>query len=175
MDLYNNVVNFFKDGGFFLYPLCIIFVVGVAIAVERWIYLTIETSRNRQLWDEVSPHLGRFNRELEITVYRIVEEALGNVSRRSVNNATTVRLMRSDSSLLLEIETPQVPSETPDASHRRQTRLTGIHERVMEHRGSVHFTSTPSGTLISVTLPLEARTQTSPPATITPLLQKIAS
>ncbi len=32
MDWYNTVVNFFKDGGFFLYPLVIIFVVGVAIS-----------------------------------------------------------------------------------------------------------------------------------------------
>jgi signal transduction histidine kinase len=145
---------------------------GIGTALKEYVDNINRQGTRVQL--EVSPHLGRFNRELEITVYRIVEEALGNVSRRSANNATTVRLMRSDASLLLEIESPQVPSETPDASHRRETRLTGIHERVMEHRGSVHFTSTPSGTLISVTLPLEARTQTSPPATITPFLQKTA-
>lgn len=145
---------------------------GIGTALKEYVDNINRQGTRVQL--EVSPHLGRFNRELEITVYRIVEEALGNVSRRSANNATTVRLMRSDASLLLEIESPQVPSETPDTSHRRETRFTGIHERVMEHRGSVHFTSTPSGTLISVTLPLEARTQTSPPATITPFLQKTA-
>ena len=145
---------------------------GIGTALKEYVDNINRQGTRVQL--EVSPHLGRFNRELEITVYRIVEEALGNVSRRSTHNATTVRLMRSDSSLLLEIESPQVPSETPDASHRRETRLTGIHERVMEHRGSVHFTSTPSGTLISVTLPLEPRTQLSPPATITPSLQKTA-
>ncbi len=124
---------------------------------------------------EISPHLGRFNRELEITVYRIVEEALDNASQRSANSATTVRLMRSDSSLLLEIESSRGPNKNPDGSHRPETRLTGIHERVMEHRGSVHFTSTPSGTLISVTLPLEAETPGSRPATLSPLLQKTAS
>ncbi|PYQ45328.1 MAG: hypothetical protein DMG99_01945 [Acidobacteria bacterium] len=145
---------------------------GIGSALKEYVAHINRQGTRVQL--EVSPHLGRFNRELEITVYRIVEEALDDASRRSTNTATTVRLMRSDSSLLLEIESPQGPSNNPDGSHRPETRLTGIHERVMEHRGSVHFTSTPSGTLISVTLPLEARTQTSPPATITPLLQKTA-
>ena len=30
----NSIVNFFKDGGVFLYPLALIFVVGVSIAIE---------------------------------------------------------------------------------------------------------------------------------------------
>jgi signal transduction histidine kinase len=145
---------------------------GIGSALKEYVAHINRQGTRVQL--EVSPHLGRFNRELEITVYRIVEEALDDASRRSTNTATTVRLMRSDSSLLLEIESPQGPSNNPDGSHRPETRLTGIHERVMEHRGSVHFTSTPSGTLISVTLPLEPRTQLSPPASITPSLQKTA-
>ena len=40
MEFYHFVVNFFRDGGFFLYPLAAIFVVGVAISIERFIYLT---------------------------------------------------------------------------------------------------------------------------------------
>jgi len=40
MNFINSIINFFKDGGFFLYPLALIFVVGVSIAVERYIYLT---------------------------------------------------------------------------------------------------------------------------------------
>ena len=40
MEFYHFIVNFFREGGFFLYPLAAIFVVGVAIAIERFIYLT---------------------------------------------------------------------------------------------------------------------------------------
>lgn len=57
MELFQLAVNFFRDGGFFLFPLALIFVVGVAIAIERFIYLTRETSRNRALWEEITPHL----------------------------------------------------------------------------------------------------------------------
>jgi biopolymer transport protein ExbB/TolQ len=61
MNFMNSVVNFFKDGGFFLYPLALIFVVGVSIAIERYLYLTRETVRNRSLWEALVPALAAAN------------------------------------------------------------------------------------------------------------------
>jgi biopolymer transport protein ExbB len=61
MNSFNTAVNFFKDGGMFLYPLALIFVVGVAIAIERFVYLTRETARNRSLWESLVPPLGAGN------------------------------------------------------------------------------------------------------------------
>jgi biopolymer transport protein ExbB/TolQ len=61
MNSFNTAVNFFKDGGLFLYPLALIFVVGVAIAIERFVYLTRETARNRSLWNSLVPPLGAGN------------------------------------------------------------------------------------------------------------------
>jgi len=57
----NSVINFFKDGGLFLYPLALIFVVGVSIAIERYLYLTRETVRNRGLWEALVPALSSGN------------------------------------------------------------------------------------------------------------------
>jgi len=56
-----SVINFFKDGGLFLYPLALIFVVGVSIAIERYLYLTRETVRNRGLWEALVPALSSGN------------------------------------------------------------------------------------------------------------------
>jgi biopolymer transport protein ExbB len=69
MEFYHFVVNFFREGGFFLYPLAAIFVVGVAIAIERFIYLTIETTNNRRLWGQVVPLInnGNFKQVVAIT------------------------------------------------------------------------------------------------------------
>ncbi len=61
MNSFNTAVNFFKDGGLFLYPLALIFVVGVSIAIERFVYLTRETARNRSLWNSLVPPLGAGN------------------------------------------------------------------------------------------------------------------
>ncbi len=68
MEFFNVAVNFFRDGGFFLYPLALIFVVGVAISIERWIYLSKETAKNRSLWDEITPLIqqGNFRQALQV-------------------------------------------------------------------------------------------------------------
>src|ERR1700760_56881 len=65
----HSVINFFKDGGFFLFPLALIFVVGVAIAIERFFYLTRETVRNRSLWEALTPALasGNFKQVIGLT------------------------------------------------------------------------------------------------------------
>jgi len=68
-ELFTFVVSFFKNGGFFLYPLALIFIVGVSIVIERTIFLTVETARNRGVWEEVVPPLsaGNFKKVLDIT------------------------------------------------------------------------------------------------------------
>src|ERR1700684_1072100 len=69
MNFISWMVNFFKDGGVFLYPLPLICVVGVSIAIERYVYLTRETFRNRSLWDELVPALsaGNFKQVVGLT------------------------------------------------------------------------------------------------------------
>src|ERR1700744_6762227 len=69
MNFMSSAVNFFKDGGWFLYPLALIFVVGVSIAIERYVFLTSETMRNRSLWEDLVPALsaGNFKQVVGLT------------------------------------------------------------------------------------------------------------
>src|SRR6202008_2554427 len=39
----------------------IVFVFGLAIALERWVYLTAAATRNRSLWNEIVPLLSQGN------------------------------------------------------------------------------------------------------------------
>jgi len=87
----NGLIKFFQDGGFFLYPLVIIFVVGVAISIERWVYLTIETSRNRSLWDDVAPHLGAGNFKQAITLANNSQAQIGTVLKYGLARLSTAR------------------------------------------------------------------------------------
>ena len=104
---------------------------------------------------ELSENLGRFDRSLEITVFRIIEEVITGLGSHPGSIFTAVRLTRTTSALVLDIESHQSGNAGSDANIRRETRLTGIHERVMEHGGSVHFTSNPSGTRVSIKFPLK--------------------
>jgi biopolymer transport protein ExbB len=61
MGLWNLIVRFFQGGGDFMYPIALVFVFGVAIAIERYIYLTQVAARNRSLWNQIVPLLAQGN------------------------------------------------------------------------------------------------------------------
>ena len=69
MDFFYGIVSFFGTGGVFMYPILIVFAFGVAIAVERYITLTIVTRKNRAVWEKVQPVLadGDFDEAREMT------------------------------------------------------------------------------------------------------------
>lgn len=69
MDVFYSFVSFFVSGGAFMYPILLVFAVGVAIAVERYITLTIVTRKNQVVWNEVQPLLanGNFDEVREMT------------------------------------------------------------------------------------------------------------
>ncbi len=52
MDLFNGMVQFLQDGGFFMAPIGLLFIVGFVIALERWLFLRgIDASNRRALQD----------------------------------------------------------------------------------------------------------------------------
>ena len=69
MSIFSHVVRFFQGGGFMMYPIAAVLVLGLAIAIERWVYLTVTALRNRGLWNEISPFLaqGNFRQAVQLT------------------------------------------------------------------------------------------------------------
>jgi len=69
MDFLYSIVRFFSSGGLFMYPILLVFAVGVAIAVERYVTLTLVTAKNQKMWDKVQPLLanGSFDKAREMT------------------------------------------------------------------------------------------------------------
>ena len=69
MDFIYSIVKFFVTGGPFMYPILLVFAVGVAISVERFITLTKVTHQNQSSWTRIQPVLneGEFDKAREIT------------------------------------------------------------------------------------------------------------
>ena len=69
MDTFYSIVSFFSTGGMFMYPILIVFAFGVAIAIERFVTLTMVTNKNQQAWDKVQPLLdnGEFDVAQDMT------------------------------------------------------------------------------------------------------------
>ena len=67
MGIYSTVA-FFQKGGVFMYPILLVFAVGMAIAVERWAQLKRIRSANHKIWNVLHPVLvkGEFDKAREI-------------------------------------------------------------------------------------------------------------
>jgi biopolymer transport protein ExbB/TolQ len=76
----STIVRFFQDGGAFMYPILFVFAVGVAIAIERWMYLTMSGASNRALWQKIVPFLKAGN----------FQEAAAHTSKSKAANVATL-------------------------------------------------------------------------------------
>jgi len=67
MEFY-SMVAFFQKGGVFMYPILLVFAVGVAIAFERWVQLNRVRNANHKMWNLLHPALvkGEFDKAREM-------------------------------------------------------------------------------------------------------------
>lgn len=63
------IVRFFEAGGVFMFPILIVAAVGAAIAIERYVTLTLVKARNQSVWNQLQPALvsGDFDKAREMT------------------------------------------------------------------------------------------------------------
>jgi len=57
MNIIDFAIKFFQDSGLAIYPSILIMAIGLAIAVERFIFLARARAQNRALWDKMAPQL----------------------------------------------------------------------------------------------------------------------
>jgi biopolymer transport protein ExbB len=69
MDFFYSIAGFFSSGGLFMYPILLVFAVGVGVAIERYVTLTRVTNKNQQVWEKVQPMLsnGEFDEARKLT------------------------------------------------------------------------------------------------------------
>jgi len=100
---------------------------------------------------------GRLPDDVEVTIFRIVQECLTNIHRHSGSKTAAVRLSRKGERVSLEIqdEGRGIPAErlAKIQDHRTGVGITGMHERVRHLNGTIEIQSNANGTKILVTLP----------------------
>lgn len=116
MDFLSTVVLFFQTGGTFMYPILIVFAVGMAISVERYIKLTRETIVNERMWTKLHPVLEEYDFD---TAREMVGEDTSTISKLLVLGLArqgTVR-RREDIEIAMEESMmeiiPQLEKRTP--------------------------------------------------------------
>jgi signal transduction histidine kinase len=108
---------------------------------------------------EIPSDLGRLPRDVELSLFRIVQECLTNIHRHSESPTALVRLVRTRKGVTLEVkddgrgfsasgESTISGSDTPGVG------LRGMRERVTQLGGQLEITSNGTGTLVLAKLPL---------------------
>ena len=116
MDVFYSIVGFFSTGGLFMYPILVVFAIGIAIAVERFITLQLVTNKNQAVWSNVQPLLseGDFDSARELTtkeetpISRLL--SLGLALQGAVRRREDVEIAMEEG--MMEI-IPQLEKRTP--------------------------------------------------------------
>ncbi len=116
MDIFYSIVEFFVSGGIFMYPILIVFAVGAAISIERYVTLTRVTSRNENAWERLQPALaeGDFEKARDLT--RDDDSAISKLLAMGLDRQGIVR-RREDIETAMEEQMmeiiPQLEKRTP--------------------------------------------------------------
>jgi len=86
--MYTSVVNFFQDGGPFMYLILMVLAIGVAIALERYIYLTVSRRNNRRLLVKLMPLMQKGDYQ---SVYNITAKSGAAISQMLTQGITRMR------------------------------------------------------------------------------------
>ena len=112
----HSIIGFFQKGGMYMYPILLVFAVGVAIAVERWMQLGRTRNENRKMWDQVQPVLsqGEFDKAREMvndeksTISQML--SMGLARQGTVRRREDIEIAMEES--MIEI-IPQLEKRTP--------------------------------------------------------------
>jgi two-component system NarL family sensor kinase len=129
---------------------------GLAAAV-RWFADGFSQRSGVQVTLEVPPDLRRLPEEIEMALFRIVQEGLTNTHRHSGSSTATIRLMADQEHVQLEVQdagTGLSGPQTDDAAAALGVGITGMRERVKQLGGRMEMETGAHGTTVRVTVPL---------------------
>jgi biopolymer transport protein ExbB len=86
--MYTNFINFFQDGGPFMYLILMVLAIGIAIALERYVYLTVSRRNNRRLLVKLMPLMQRGDYQ---SIYNITAKSRSAISQMVTQGITRMR------------------------------------------------------------------------------------
>ena len=131
---------------------------GLASAL-RW-YVDGFSERSKIKVDlDIPKEFGRLSDEMEIAIFRMVQECLTNIHRHSGGTYATIRVHEEDRRVCIEVQDQGkgIPLEKQlelSSSSRTGVGFRGMRERLRQLGGSLTIRSDNAGTAVTATLPL---------------------
>jgi len=103
----------------------------------------------------VGEEVGRLAPEIEMAIYRVVQEALHNVAKHAQAKTVNIQMVREEGLVRLAIEDDGVGISPIQNPQRRSFGLAGMRERISTLGGTMRVTSRKNqGTRISISVPI---------------------
>ncbi len=129
---------------------------GLESALE-WLVRGFSERSGIKISLDVEAKLGRFPAGIELTLFRVTQEALNNVYRHSGSSTASIRLFRESGSIVLEIADfgKGMDTSSEKSTPRLTVGISGMQERVRDMGGTFVIVSVPgTGCVVRVTLPV---------------------
>ena len=114
MEFFATLLRFFQAGGAFMYPIALVAVCAVAIAIERWLFLRRVQNENGALWAQVAPLIAQGDLEGASRVTEGSETAIARIISNGIAQAR-VEVKRSE----IEVATEEGLMEVLPAIEKR--------------------------------------------------------
>ena len=107
---------------------------------------------------DIPKEFGRLPREMELVIFRLVQECLTNIHRHSESKTASIRIARESNQISLDIRDQgkgMSPARLAEIqSGRSGVGISGMRERLRQFEGTMNIESDGSGTRIFATIPL---------------------
>lgn len=131
--------------------------IGLSSALRWYVDGFSERSKVKVNLD-LSEELGRLPNEMELTIFRMIQECLTNVHRHSGSTSATIRLSQENDQVTVEVQ-DQGKGIPPDkqadliSSDRAGVGFRGMRERLRKLNGTLEVQSDAKGTTVIARVP----------------------
>ncbi|MGA9248010.1 MAG: PAS domain S-box protein [Candidatus Acidiferrales bacterium] len=128
------------------------------VSALRW-YVEGFSERSKIKVDlDLSPEMDRLPRELELVIFRVVQESLTNVHRHSGSSSARIYLARTPGAVEFEVSDRGTGISTARqgemSSAKTGVGVRGMEERIRQFGGTLRIDSSSKGTVVAVKLPV---------------------
>jgi PAS domain S-box-containing protein len=108
---------------------------------------------------EIANSFERLPQELEIAIFRVVQECLTNIHRHSGSRVAAIRVARDGNEVRLEVRDqgkgmPSSPNSASHAHRKMGVGIQGMHERITQLGGRFEIRSSKKGTTVVASVPV---------------------
>lgn len=89
MNIFQQFAHFMQAGGFWMYPILLTLVVGAAISIERFMYLSNVEKVNKAIWADIFPLISKGQLKAALEKAKASDSALGLMLTNGITRSLT--------------------------------------------------------------------------------------